>query len=592
MFRKPAWRRTASDVLHWHQDQAARTTIFILREFGPTGFLLKEEGESKNFKVCLGNPHTCTCFTYIKEKDLCKHICWVLMRKFRLPKDHEYCLQLGLVDGQITEMLQGLHSAQTARTEDTAAPALSEEDGCVKQKEVGEEDVCPICQEDLLSKRLPVSYCRYGCGNNVHISCMKLWADHQTRSDLDTMVRCPLCREAFEPMRVLLDEVKNAASLVTMAERAQQDKHLGIPCNGCNACPISGKCFKCIVCSYYHLCEDCFPGHLHPQHPFAFRARRSQRWVSLRHSAQQKSGQSQEWDPQSAEDPDSAVQCDSVPEQIVRSLLAVKVRQGSKLLKQGQQCRLCLKSFRLGQQVKHLPCHHKFHAECADACLLQSNCCPLDGHVVYNPLTWQKSGKQFGPKSAQSPSAHTQQNVMDLLFIPGQGLNLGINDGSPIPLQKEPGMNTRMHKLPVKNENADSTGCASESHQPLGGASPPHKGTWPAPCRDSQSRDPSNARAGGFVRTQKVKRGMKIVAGVRACADRDRPAHDLSVGLNVQEMQVHSRETGRAVPNKKLQAPKSVPGSSRERDQVTHTAAVSPDCPQGSFGEKTTLSDH
>ncbi|XP_035248572.1 E3 ubiquitin-protein ligase ZSWIM2 isoform X1 [Anguilla anguilla] len=583
MFRKTFWRHTVSDVVHLHQDQALSTTIFILKEFGPTGFLLKEEGESKKFKVCLGNPHTCSCLTYVKERDLCKHICWVLIRKFRLPRDHEYCLQLGLVDRQISEMLQGVHSPRSPHLEDPPTPVLTEEDGCVKQKEVEAEDVCPICQEDLMGKRLPVTYCRYGCGNNVHISCMKVWADHQARSDPDIMVKCPLCREAFEPMKVLLDQVKNAASLLTTAERERQDKHLGVLCNGCKACPVTGKCFKCVVCSYYHLCEACFQDHCHPQHPFAFRAKRSQRWVSLRHSARQKSGDLQEWDPQSTEDQDSVVRSERVPEQIVKSLLPVEVRQGSKLLKPGQQCRLCLKSFCLGQQVKHLPCHHKFHADCADAWLLQSNSCPLDRQVIYNPLTWQRSGKQLAPKCGPGSSARSQQKLMDQLFIPGQGLQLGPSHAPsaapPVPLPKEPAANGT-HEPPVKSGDAD------DSPEPR--VSPPLKDRRAVSRRDSQSRErssrdaarlPAAARAGCFARSQRLKRGGKSAASASVCADRDRdrPERGPFVGLSGLEMQVHSREMsglGRTQLQKRPSAPRPVPAPTRGRGLVIRIAEV------------------
>lgn len=51
MSRSVVWRREASDAASWHQDEAVNATIYILREMGPTGFLLKEEGESKKFKV-------------------------------------------------------------------------------------------------------------------------------------------------------------------------------------------------------------------------------------------------------------------------------------------------------------------------------------------------------------------------------------------------------------------------------------------------------------------------------------------------------------------------------------------------------------
>lgn len=51
MLRKSAWRHTASDAVSAHQDQALSTTIFLLKSYGPTGFLLKEDGEARNFKV-------------------------------------------------------------------------------------------------------------------------------------------------------------------------------------------------------------------------------------------------------------------------------------------------------------------------------------------------------------------------------------------------------------------------------------------------------------------------------------------------------------------------------------------------------------
>lgn len=68
--------------------------------------------------------------------------------------------QLGLTEGKINDLLRGIHQVQTpkhgARDENTCV----EEDGCLKQKDIGAEDVCPICQELLLEKRLPVTFCR------------------------------------------------------------------------------------------------------------------------------------------------------------------------------------------------------------------------------------------------------------------------------------------------------------------------------------------------------------------------------------------------------------------------------------------------
>lgn len=52
MARICPYRREISDACSWHQDEALNSEMYILYNTGPTGFLLKEEGENKNFKVC------------------------------------------------------------------------------------------------------------------------------------------------------------------------------------------------------------------------------------------------------------------------------------------------------------------------------------------------------------------------------------------------------------------------------------------------------------------------------------------------------------------------------------------------------------
>lgn len=70
------------------------------------------------------------------------------------------CFQLGLVERQVCDMVQDLHPLSADQPKGTSLPLLFEEDGSVKQKEIEAEDVCPICLETLMGKRLPVSYCR------------------------------------------------------------------------------------------------------------------------------------------------------------------------------------------------------------------------------------------------------------------------------------------------------------------------------------------------------------------------------------------------------------------------------------------------
>nr|XP_046237879.1 E3 ubiquitin-protein ligase ZSWIM2 [Scatophagus argus] len=421
MFRKAAWRIAASDAVSFHQDQALSTTIFLLRGLGPTGFLLREEGESRNFKVCLGDPHTCTCPAFTRELEPCKHICWVLLRKFRLPREHEYSFQHGLVERQILEVLHGLHQTKAHRTENDppaaprtpSQPVMSQEAGSVCRKVIQAQDVCPICQEELLEKKQPVSYCRFSCGNNVHISCMKVWADHQGLSEREETVKCPLCREDFCSLKLLQEQVKNAAKLFTAAERAKPDRHLGVQCHSCRVCPVTGRCFKCTVCTSLYLCEDCAEKGRHPQHPLASRTKRRDMWHL---SDDERTGVTS----QPGNDSTVPVAADPLPETVLGRLPAVRVRPGSRLLDEGQQCRICLQDFSLGQRVRTLPCHHKFHTDCVDVVLQKSNSCPLDGYVIYNPLMRRTTEK----KSSRLPSdfAKPAENNLKDLFIPGVGL--------------------------------------------------------------------------------------------------------------------------------------------------------------------------
>lgn len=85
---------------------------------------------------------------------------------------------------------------------------------------------------------------RFGCGNSIHIKCMKILANYQDTISNTSMLKCPLCRKEFAPLKLILEEFKNSSKLVTLAEKERLDKHLGIPCNNCKQFPIEGKCYK------------------------------------------------------------------------------------------------------------------------------------------------------------------------------------------------------------------------------------------------------------------------------------------------------------------------------------------------------------
>lgn len=136
----------------------------------------------------------------------------------------------------------------------------------IVQREIGEEDVCPICQDNFMEKRIPVTYCRLSCGNNVHIKCMKIWADHQ-KSNGETQLKCPLCRENFSTFEMLEQEFRNN-KLFKLEKHAI---HHGLACDFCKATPINGKCYKCNQCKDFYLCQACFNTDHHKEHLFLFR---------------------------------------------------------------------------------------------------------------------------------------------------------------------------------------------------------------------------------------------------------------------------------------------------------------------------------
>ncbi|KAM6178514.1 E3 ubiquitin-protein ligase ZSWIM2 [Rhynchocyon petersi] len=420
-------RRLVSDRLSWQQDQALSSSIYLLREMGPTGFLLREEEpNNRDFRVFLGNPHSCTCSTYLKEKDLCKHICWVLLKKFKLPRNHEYALQLGLMEGEISDLLRGIHRVRSPLPGTEEENSHTEEDDQIKQKEIDSENVCSICQEVLLEKKLPVTFCRYGCGNSIHIKCMKILADYQDTATNTTMLKCPLCRREFASLKLILEEFKNSNQLVTAAEKELLDKHLGIPCNNCKQFPIEGTCYKCTKCTEYHLCQECFDNCCHLSHTFTYRERRNQKWRPL----EQRSNETIKYTDIKDEMEENLPHFQEkesqlcTPKQIVKSLPLLLITKNSKLLAPGYQCRLCLKAFRLGQHIRLLACTHKFHRKCIDNWLLHKcNSCPIDRQVIYNPLIWEDtavSGQAYQSASNTDITHSSKQEPQ--LFIPGTKL--------------------------------------------------------------------------------------------------------------------------------------------------------------------------
>ncbi|KAG8281666.1 E3 ubiquitin-protein ligase Zswim2 [Homalodisca vitripennis] len=83
MARAAPWRQTCPQTIRSIQQLAVLSPLFLLRQSGPAAYIV-QESDAKPVQVRLGDPHYCSCKDHQKSRDLCLHICWVLLKKLQL----------------------------------------------------------------------------------------------------------------------------------------------------------------------------------------------------------------------------------------------------------------------------------------------------------------------------------------------------------------------------------------------------------------------------------------------------------------------------------------------------------------------------
>ncbi|KAI8814698.1 hypothetical protein BJ742DRAFT_864717 [Cladochytrium replicatum] len=196
-------------------DQAQQIRMFVVQESGPMAFVVRvssstqdqqsEENSTaraKKYKVALGSRQTCSCPAFLTENDLCVHIIWVMLKVFRVSPDSDFILQRSILDREAAELMRkrahhlpGPRDPQLPREKPLKSTLARE---LVDRRVIAPDDVCPICQDGLATAPADgLSYCRYGCGNNLHVKCLKILVEHQTKVMGLDVIRCPLCRKDF-----------------------------------------------------------------------------------------------------------------------------------------------------------------------------------------------------------------------------------------------------------------------------------------------------------------------------------------------------------------------------------------------------------
>ncbi|VDO07635.1 unnamed protein product [Rodentolepis nana] len=386
--RSNAYRREATIIVEQNQNVALNTTMCIVQNFGPMGFLIHEENGNQKHKVFIGERHTCTCKLYSKERDLCKHICWILLKKFKLNKHDPISWQNGLSDRELSKLLEKSLESNVVATipekklelEDISEVGITSMTR-VCQRPIEQADICPICQDEFLSShRSPVTYCRNGCGNNVHIKCMKIWKDHRTKEQnivkLDC-ISCPICRGNFAKLGDLNHEILLCENRFNKTAKALSDEELIVGlitrrnnmevhkdiCYLCACSPITGQIYCSNDAGNFSkgnkvdkvLCGNCFN-------------------KCIRLHTEEK--------PETAVEalirPLSRRELSKIPKWLIKADIRSSIQSGrcegghaSGLLAPGQQCRICLMHFQEGEEVRSLlNCNHIFHSNCVDPWLL------------------------------------------------------------------------------------------------------------------------------------------------------------------------------------------------------------------------------
>lgn len=272
------WRSTCPDKLLSTIINISDARLYLLRQTGPTGFLIKEhEGELK-YKVLLGIVHSCDCNYFLKEKELCKHILWILIRKFRVPKEDPIVFQLGLCERDLNNVL---YENRKIPNNDESLPSNTASAGCkkqgLKQKQIEKDDVCPICQDDIYKTKKSLSFCKFGCGNSVHVSCMKIWADHQHKSTNEEVIKCPLCRTEFASYKSILQEHRRSLTKLKMKKNSAK-----LFCDKCKQQPDDSlTVYRCSTCNTT-ICRTCFYPPKHYDHQVKIKSGNGEKWQQLK----------------------------------------------------------------------------------------------------------------------------------------------------------------------------------------------------------------------------------------------------------------------------------------------------------------------
>jgi E3 ubiquitin-protein ligase ZSWIM2 len=95
-------------------EQALRTTLYMVQEWGPTSFTFKDQNEHK-VKVTLGASICCSC--HPGRNDHCLHSLYLLLKMFRVDRSNPILWQAGYLDSELKALCDGKYRDLKGRRE-------------------------------------------------------------------------------------------------------------------------------------------------------------------------------------------------------------------------------------------------------------------------------------------------------------------------------------------------------------------------------------------------------------------------------------------------------------------------------------------
>lgn len=129
------------------------------------------------YTVTIKTAPTCTCPDHISRYKRCKHIYFVLTCIMKVQQDQEDIQEYN--DNDLNSMFLNIpeitNNLKVNKNLVNKYKSLKKNgNGEVKQKDIDEDDQCPVCLDNLCDCDEELVYCKYYCGNSVHKECFEI----------------------------------------------------------------------------------------------------------------------------------------------------------------------------------------------------------------------------------------------------------------------------------------------------------------------------------------------------------------------------------------------------------------------------------